>query len=104
MTYGVDQCRMCGKPIAVLRATALQEWEKAQLNPVIPEKQWRALGMLGPPTRMQWYNNLADGCCAPCGMKMMNRRLQYSRRGLALIAAFITVAVITSLIILYLPH
>ena len=104
MTYGVDQCRMCGKPIPVLRPTAWREWEDAQRRPVVPEKEWRRLGMLGPPTRLQWRSNMADGCCTPCGVKLLHRRWRYGLRGVLSVAFFVGLAAVVSFIILYFPH
>jgi hypothetical protein len=72
MTYGVDQCRMCGVPIKPHRPNEMEDWLKAQKRPPIPEKEWRRRGFLAAPTREQMANPAA-GCCQACGEKMTLR-------------------------------
>jgi predicted nucleic acid-binding Zn ribbon protein len=70
MTYGVDQCRVCGVPIKPHRADEITDWLKAQKRPPIPEKEWRRRGFLAAPTKEQ-LSLPAAGCCQPCGEKLM---------------------------------
>jgi hypothetical protein len=49
--YGVDQCRVCGKPITVPSKKARAEQEKTNRKPPIPEAEWRRRGFSWASTR-----------------------------------------------------
>ena len=79
MTYGVDQCRVCGVKIPVRSPNDMAEWLEEQRNPKIPEKEWRRRGYLAAPTHTQ-RRMPAYGCCPKCGLKEMNRKMKAGRR------------------------
>lgn len=78
--YGVDQCRVCGKPIIVNSPKSLEEQEQALRNPIVPEKVWRERGYLTPPTVRQWRGDPSLGCCLECGRREMRRKWKWSWR------------------------
>lgn len=79
MTYGVDQCRVCGVKIEVRTPRDMEEWIEAQRHPIMPEKEWRRRGWLAAPTRMQ-KRMPAYGCCPKCGLREMNRKMKAGQR------------------------
>ncbi|MEJ0048262.1 MAG: hypothetical protein WDN04_20650 [Rhodospirillales bacterium] len=102
--FGVDQCRVCGKPIVVRSPEAVTEQEKAIRNPVVPEKVWRAAGLLTPPTPMQWRKNPADGCCGPCGRRLLREKYKTGLRFWLLLGGMIAVAAVVIAVVKFLPH
>ena len=104
MTYGVDQCRVCGTPIPIRGPDILADQERVNRKPIIPEEEWRQLGLLTSPTREQLYRNPANGCCGPCGLKLMRRHYNYTKRAMAVIGLAVGLAVIIVGVITYLPH
>jgi len=102
--YGVDQCRVCGKTIAVRSPTTLEEQEKAVRKPVVPEKVWRARGYLITPTHIQWRANPADGCCAVCGVLEMRRKYHHVVRFWMLLAGAVGIAAVVVSVVKFLPH
>ncbi len=79
MTYGVDQCRVCGVPIKPHRPDEITDWLKAQKRPLIPEHEWRRRGFLAAPTREQLFLPSA-GCCQPCGERLLRKRSGLGKR------------------------
>jgi hypothetical protein len=73
MTYGVDQCRVCGVTIKPHSPRDIDDWLEAQKRPPIPEKEWRRRGFLAAPTRHQMQNP-AGGCCQACGERLMRNK------------------------------
>ncbi len=104
MTYGVDQCRVCGVPITVSRPTSMEELEKAKRLPPVPEKEWRRLGFLTVPTHYQWYVSRTDGCCAQCGLKQLHKQFHFGARGMGLAAMIVFLGAVISAVVLYFPH
>jgi predicted nucleic acid-binding Zn ribbon protein len=102
--YGYDHCRVCGKPITVLRPGSLGKWEQAQRKPLMPEKQWRDMGFLAAPTQMQINSVPADGCCGDCGLKLTKRKWRYHERGALLIVVAVTICWVIFWIISYMRH
>jgi hypothetical protein len=102
--YGFDHCRMCGKPIVVHRHGTLPQWEQAQRKPLMPEKQWRAMGFLAAPTRLQLREVPADGCCPECGLKISKRAFKYHERGLIAIAITVSICWGIFYVISYMRH
>ncbi len=75
MTYGVDQCRVCGKPIRPSDSQAMDRYlNSLRHKPTMTEKEWRAAGLKAAPTRKQTLNTL-DGVCFACqfpiGLRMV---------------------------------
>lgn len=103
MSYGLDQCRMCGKPILVKGPEAIIEWEQAQRKPPIPEAEWRKRGFLAAPTgkqlSMPWM-----GCCDDCGMIQMRKRWRFNTRGALLILGFLAMMGLIAYIASVAPH
>jgi predicted nucleic acid-binding Zn ribbon protein len=102
--YGVDQCRVCGNPIAVKSPTTVEEQEKAIRKPIVPEKVWRARGYLTPPTQSQWLANPADGCCSACGEREMRRKFRHVGRFWILIVGALLLTAIVVAVVDYIPH
>jgi hypothetical protein len=102
--YGVDQCRVCGKPITVRSPRTRAEQEEAIRNPFVPEKVWRARGYLTVPTERQWRSDVASGCCGVCGRNELRRRLKMGKRGAALAVGAVLTILFLGTIILFLPH
>jgi hypothetical protein len=102
--YGVDQCRVCGTPIPPLGPKALEEQQKANRKPPIPEAEWRKMGLLTAPTKFQLRSQPGDGCCRPCGLKMMNRKYHYNTRLAIAIAAAVTLAAFVTIVVTFLAH
>ncbi len=70
MTYGVDQCRVCGRTITPTGPEAMRRYtESLKAKPTMTEKQWRAAGLKAMPTRNQ-MKSPHDGCCFDCRLKM----------------------------------
>ncbi len=104
MTYGVDQCRVCGTRITPKGPEAAEQQEKANRNPPMPEKEWRRRGFLTAPTRSQVYSDPANGCCARCGMKLLRKHSKFGVRTVSIAIVFIILSAIFAFIITYLPH
>jgi hypothetical protein len=102
--YGVDQCRVCGKPIAVKSPKAIEDQERAIRKPIVPEKVWRARGYLTAPTGPQWRANPSDGCCGDCGVLELRRKYRHVIRFWTLAGAAVTLAVILITILKFMPH
>ena len=67
MTYGVDECRVCGKPIKPNGPEPMQRYmESLRLRkPTMSVKEWRAAGFKAMPTPYQ-MGHRRDGCCFGC--------------------------------------
>jgi hypothetical protein len=104
MTYGVDQCRVCGIAITPRGPEAWHEQERANRKPGIPEAEWRRRGFLTSPTRNQLRAMPADGCCRPCGIKLLKRKYHYGARavGVVVVVSLLMAGII--MLITYLPH
>jgi hypothetical protein len=102
--FGVDQCRVCGKPLVVKSPKALAEQEKAIRHPIVPEKVWRKAGLLTPPTRNQWFGNPADGCCGECGRAQMRRRFRPGLRLSILVGGVITIILFVGTVLVFMRH
>jgi hypothetical protein len=92
MTYGVDQCRVCGLAIEPYSRNTLEQYNVSTRTPTMPEAEWRRLGFLAMPTKEQ-IRHPALGCCARCGQKQLNKQWNPSKRTwmvLALIVSFAT--------------
>jgi hypothetical protein len=90
MTYGVDQCRVCGVAIKVHGPEDMADWLEAQKRSKMPEKVWRSRGYLAAPTKRQMQDP-AHGCCADCGYREMRRKTQPFKR-LAIAGAVVVLA------------
>jgi len=100
MTYGVDECRRCGKPMRSRRDNREQD----DLRPSrIPEAEWRSEGWLAQPTRGQQLHP-GRGCCAECKALILRRRW---KPGLRIAMTFGAIVVFGAvgwwLLTLYLP-
>ncbi len=104
MVYGVDQCRICGAPIVPKGPETWTEQEAATRRPIIPEKEWRRRGFLTSPTRVQLIADPANGCCRPCGIKLMKSTYKYHQRALLIIAFAVVMAGFILLVVTYLAH
>jgi hypothetical protein len=102
--YGVDQCRVCGKPIVVRSPLTKDEQEQAIRKPIVPEKVWRARGYLTAPTVSQWRKNPADGCCGECGRRELRRRYHPDLRFWIVASGAVIIAGIVISVIKFLPH
>ena len=70
MAYGVDECRVCGKPIKPTGPEAMQRYERSlRATPTMTEKEWRAAGLKAAPTKRQMVDT-QQGCCYDCALKM----------------------------------
>jgi hypothetical protein len=89
MTYGVDQCRVCGVPIEPYSRETRGQYEAALRRPTMPEAEWRRYGFLAMPTKEQ-IKHPAIGCCATCGQLLLKRRWRPAMRGLTWLALFVS--------------
>jgi len=101
MTYGVDQCRVCGAPIPERPLTTRDQKNYLRVmksrKPLMTEKEWRARGFKAQPTRWQMVEP-ADGTCYTCGTKLEFKREKMGRgvkRILCMLAIFGLLIVIT---------
>jgi predicted nucleic acid-binding Zn ribbon protein len=104
MTYGIDQCRVCGIPIRKGKERAVRDAIRAQIKPIVPEAKWRKMGLLASPSRYQLSTNPADGCCQPCGEMMMNRRYRYRIRFVMMVGAVASLIGSVFWIAMYMRH
>ena len=104
MTYGVDQCRVCGTRISPRGPEAAEDQEKANRHCLMPEKEWRRRGFLCPPTKFQIYSSPADGCCAKCGMMVLRKHSKFGVLTFSIGGLFIIAAIVFCFVITYLPH
>jgi hypothetical protein len=104
MVYGVDQCRICGAPIIPRGPEVWAEQEAANRRPILPEKEWRRRGFLTSPTRIQLQADPANGCCRPCGIKMIQSTYRYHRRGLFILGFAAALAAFILVVVTYLAH
>jgi hypothetical protein len=74
MTYGVDECRYCGAAIKQRGPKAMEDYQNSRgKKSPMPEAEWRALGMMAPPTQMQiWFPT--NGCCDSCALRVATKR------------------------------
>jgi len=100
MTYGVDQCRMCGAPILLERREALAEYEEALRRPPMEEAQWRREGFLTVPTKHQLLHRAA-GTCAVCAKKLIYQKFKPGARGIAWAVGFVAVFWVLTYIYIY---
>lgn len=98
MTYGVDQCRVCGAPIPV-RPWGLRQQIRygKKINSrevtLMTEPEWRAAGFRSQPTKIQMLFP-SEGCCVDCGVRLEKR----NARRTPLIATIGTVLAVLSII------
>ena len=86
MTYGVDECRRCGKSMPLSDADALERFERSRkYKPTMTEEQWRRAGWKACPTRFQ-LNHPLDGVCFDCKYDIGTKKPK-GHRLLAIIAA-----------------
>jgi hypothetical protein len=76
MTYGLDQCRVCGKPITPADPDSVENFEKSlHGRQTMSEREWRAAGYKAAPSRLQMRRRI-DGCCFDCqitqGLSIIN--------------------------------
>jgi len=70
MTYGLDECRRCGKPIRQKRDVE----GAGDMRPSrMPEAEWRAAGFKAQPTLAQLHHPQL-GCCTDCNAILMRKR------------------------------
>jgi hypothetical protein len=98
--YGVDQCRVCGKPITVLSKKARLEQEQANRKPTLSEAEWRRRGYLTSPTFRQLGKHPSSGCCFLCGIQEMRKYSKPTHRvlyglGIVFIVLWAVVALLT---------
>ena len=102
--YGVDQCRVCGIRIPPLGPDQAEEQMKVNRKPIIPEQEWRRMGLLTSPTRPQLNKNPALGCCGPCGLKQIKKKSKPGTRGFLILFVGVGIAIFVISIITFLPH
>ncbi len=79
MTYSVDECRVCGKPMKPSGPEAVQRHLAGlRQRPTMTEKQWRAAGLKAAPTKRQLIR-YHDGCCFDCAMIMAMKGIGHRR-------------------------
>jgi hypothetical protein len=103
MTYGVDQCRVCGKPIPIKSVTAMTDFLVAQRKPAMPEAEWRRRGFLASPTKQQ-VKFPEMGCCFDCGLKLAHQASRYHLRGIMVIVFMVFATTVISIITLFMRH
>jgi len=87
MTYGVDQCRVCGVAIKPTGPDAMKRYKDSlKGRPLMTEAQWRAAGFKCSPTYRQ-TKEPTEGCCTACKLKM-HARTWTPRRRFAMVIGF----------------
>ncbi len=104
MTYGVYQCRVCGRPISPKGPEVAEQQAKANRRPQMPEKEWRRRGYLAPPTGFQIYTDPSHGCCSSCGLKELRKFTKIGVITFWVGALFVVAVIVFAFIITYLPH
>jgi hypothetical protein len=102
--YGVDQCRCCGKTIPVRSPKTREDQEKANRNPIVPEKVWRARGFLTAPTKQQWKISPANGCCYDCGRREIRRKLRSGWRVAFMFTFCVLLTIFIVSVFIYMRH
>lgn len=75
MTYGVDECRVCGRAMKPSGPEAMEaHLASLKARPTMTEKQWRAAGFKAAPTKRQSMVP-HTGCCYDCKMIMSYRKI-----------------------------
>lgn len=109
MTYGVDQCRVCGVPIPD-RPSGLKQQKilakvlsKQRNFRPMSESEWRAAGFRAQPTALQTAVP-ASGCCVDCGVRLTKAKLsrgpRYAFIGMAIaVFAIVGFMVVTSMLV-----
>ncbi len=70
MTYGVDECRRCGKPMRARRDNPTADDTRPSR---MKQAQWQAEGWLAEPTRAQ-QQHPGIGCCSDCAALILRKR------------------------------
>ena len=104
MTYGVDQCRVCGTPIVPKGPEVAVEQMEANRKPLMPEKEWRRRGYLCPPTKFQIRQDPSNGCCHACGMRELRKFSRFGVITLSVAGGFLLGVIIIVLIVTYSAH
>ena len=79
MTYGVDECRVCGKAMKPSGPEAMEaHLASLKRRPTMTEKQWRAAGLKAAPTKRQSMV-VHIGCCYDCKMTMAVKKVGWLR-------------------------
>jgi hypothetical protein len=74
VTYGVDQCRVCGKRMKIADPDAARRHQEAiHKKPTMTPKEFKAKGWKSAPTHYQRWRDL-DGVCFDCKPIVVNRR------------------------------
>jgi hypothetical protein len=103
MTYGVDQCRVCGTAIKPHSPKDMDNWLKAQKKPPIPEKEWRRRGFLAAPTK-HMLAMPAYGCCQDCGQRLAIKHSKVNQRVMWLALAAVTAGTIVWTVETFAPY
>ena len=104
MTYGVDQCRVCGTRIHPKGPEVAEEQMQANRKPLMPEKEWRRRGYLCPPTKFQIRQDPSNGCCHKCGMRELQKFSKYGVLTFSVAGGFLVAVIILVIIVTYIPH
>jgi hypothetical protein len=100
MTYGVDECRRCGKPMRARRDNPKADDTRPS---GMTEAQWRAEGWLARPTRAQ-QQHPGIGCCSDCAALILRKRWKPGLRiGMMLSAIVVFAGLVWWLMELYVP-
>jgi hypothetical protein len=92
MTYGLDECRVCGKPIKIYGPENLARYENDRARPPVwPEAKWREAGFKACPTRWQLAHP-ADGCCSDCAIRLQMKQVAPLRKAAGLAACAVAMA------------
>jgi hypothetical protein len=92
MTYGLDQCRVCGRDIPLSDPRAIERHAKfSREKPTMTEKQWRRAGFLAAPTRYQLQKPM-DGLCFEC--KYVRGTKRYGPRMIVTVFVIIAVSIL----------
>jgi len=103
MTYGLDQCRRCGTKIEPYNRRSMEFYLDSLKKPTMPEKEWRAMGLLAMPTKAQILNP-ADGCCWDCGQILMKRRAKPALRGAIWVSMLVGFSAFVVYVYIFMRH
>ncbi len=100
MTFGVDQCRRCGKPMRVRRDNPKADDPRPSS---LSEAQWRGAGWLARPTKAQ-ERRPSLGCCVDCAEIIIRKNWKPGLRITLMVGAIIVVcALIWWLLTIFFP-
>ncbi len=95
MTYGVDECRICGALMTSKGPDAMQRYLDSLTlkKPTMSQKEWRAAGFKAMPTPYQ-MGHVQDGCCYKCRFPIAVKSVRQNYFIISAVAFFFLVLIV----------